>query len=281
MCTCRLRGEDPRPGPLAGPRGSPPLPYEAPPFPNRYLALVSALACGADWVFLPESPPEEGWQENMCVKLSEVTRVLFPVPRGGSGHTALAVTGDSRGISGGDGLGDTWEVWGSEARLSSGRRVCWLLVAPSAPQRCRTRERNAQNAVLPARRPLVLEVVEAAAVKGVEPGEQICFLFSCAYQREQTCALTAVSAHAVRPRSQPPSSPLWPPPLWACLRLGRLPVAQNQVFPVLVSVVCGSRRALLAPGSHTRSALRTESPCLVNFPAVSPLPCGDVFKRVA
>ncbi|XP_059119427.1 ATP-dependent 6-phosphofructokinase, platelet type isoform X4 [Peromyscus eremicus] len=36
-----------------------------------YLALVSALACGADWVFLPESPPEEGWEENMCFKLSE------------------------------------------------------------------------------------------------------------------------------------------------------------------------------------------------------------------
>ncbi|XP_004390083.1 ATP-dependent 6-phosphofructokinase, platelet type [Trichechus manatus latirostris] len=36
-----------------------------------YLALVSALACGADWVFLPESPPEERWEENMCVKLSE------------------------------------------------------------------------------------------------------------------------------------------------------------------------------------------------------------------
>ncbi|CAK6432882.1 unnamed protein product [Pipistrellus nathusii] len=36
-----------------------------------YLALVSALACGADWVFLPESPPEEGWQERMCIKLSE------------------------------------------------------------------------------------------------------------------------------------------------------------------------------------------------------------------
>ncbi|XP_037366437.2 ATP-dependent 6-phosphofructokinase, platelet type isoform X2 [Talpa occidentalis] len=36
-----------------------------------YLALVSALACGADWVFLPESPPEEGWQEHMCIKLSE------------------------------------------------------------------------------------------------------------------------------------------------------------------------------------------------------------------
>lgn len=36
-----------------------------------YLALVSALACGADWVFLPESPPEEGWEEEMCLKLSE------------------------------------------------------------------------------------------------------------------------------------------------------------------------------------------------------------------
>lgn len=32
---------------------------------------MSGLACGADWVFLPESPPEEGWQERMCVKLSE------------------------------------------------------------------------------------------------------------------------------------------------------------------------------------------------------------------
>ncbi|XP_045386716.1 ATP-dependent 6-phosphofructokinase, platelet type isoform X2 [Lemur catta] len=36
-----------------------------------YLALVSALACGADWVFLPESPPEERWEEHLCLKLSE------------------------------------------------------------------------------------------------------------------------------------------------------------------------------------------------------------------
>ncbi|XP_028933705.1 ATP-dependent 6-phosphofructokinase, platelet type isoform X1 [Ornithorhynchus anatinus] len=36
-----------------------------------YLALVSALACGADWVFIPEYPPEEGWEEQMCTKLSE------------------------------------------------------------------------------------------------------------------------------------------------------------------------------------------------------------------
>nr|XP_013804719.1 PREDICTED: ATP-dependent 6-phosphofructokinase, platelet type isoform X5 [Apteryx mantelli mantelli] len=38
---------------------------------QRYLALVSALACGADWVFIPEYPPEEGWEDSMCVKLSE------------------------------------------------------------------------------------------------------------------------------------------------------------------------------------------------------------------
>uniref|UniRef100_A0A8C9VIP6 Phosphofructokinase, platelet n=1 Tax=Scleropages formosus TaxID=113540 RepID=A0A8C9VIP6_SCLFO len=37
-----------------------------------YLALVSALACGADWVFIPEMPPEDGWEEQMCQKLSEV-----------------------------------------------------------------------------------------------------------------------------------------------------------------------------------------------------------------
>ncbi|XP_034743556.1 ATP-dependent 6-phosphofructokinase, platelet type-like isoform X3 [Etheostoma cragini] len=36
-----------------------------------YLALVSALACGADWVFIPEMPPEDGWEDIMCQKLSE------------------------------------------------------------------------------------------------------------------------------------------------------------------------------------------------------------------
>uniref|UniRef100_A0A665XEE5 ATP-dependent 6-phosphofructokinase n=1 Tax=Echeneis naucrates TaxID=173247 RepID=A0A665XEE5_ECHNA len=36
-----------------------------------YLALVSALACGADWVFIPEMPPADGWEDDMCQKLSE------------------------------------------------------------------------------------------------------------------------------------------------------------------------------------------------------------------
>ncbi|MGH0142638.1 UNVERIFIED_CONTAM: hypothetical protein FKN15_064572 [Acipenser sinensis] len=36
-----------------------------------YLALVSALACGADWMFIPEMPPADGWEDQMCTKLSE------------------------------------------------------------------------------------------------------------------------------------------------------------------------------------------------------------------
>lgn len=44
-----------------------------------YLALVSALACGADWVLIPEMPPEDGWEDKMCQKLSAVTlSYLFP-----------------------------------------------------------------------------------------------------------------------------------------------------------------------------------------------------------
>ncbi|XP_048656818.1 ATP-dependent 6-phosphofructokinase, liver type-like [Marmota marmota marmota] len=38
-----------------------------------YLALVSALASGADWLFIPESPPEEGWENFMCERLGEVS----------------------------------------------------------------------------------------------------------------------------------------------------------------------------------------------------------------
>ncbi|XP_038838806.1 ATP-dependent 6-phosphofructokinase, liver type-like isoform X3 [Salvelinus namaycush] len=34
-----------------------------------YLALVSALASGADWLFIPEAPPLEGWEDLMCARL--------------------------------------------------------------------------------------------------------------------------------------------------------------------------------------------------------------------
>ncbi|XP_061112958.1 ATP-dependent 6-phosphofructokinase, muscle type-like [Conger conger] len=36
-----------------------------------YLALVTALACGADWVFIPEMPPEDDWEEHLCRRLTE------------------------------------------------------------------------------------------------------------------------------------------------------------------------------------------------------------------
>lgn len=39
--------------------------------------MVSALACGADWVFIPEMPPEDGWEDNMCQKLSEVNNYFM------------------------------------------------------------------------------------------------------------------------------------------------------------------------------------------------------------
>lgn len=31
-----------------------------------YLALMSGLATGADWVFIPENPPLDGWEDEMC-----------------------------------------------------------------------------------------------------------------------------------------------------------------------------------------------------------------------
>jgi 6-phosphofructokinase 1 len=37
-----------------------------------YLALVSALGSDADWVFIPEAPPEPGWEDTLCDKLKNV-----------------------------------------------------------------------------------------------------------------------------------------------------------------------------------------------------------------
>ena len=38
-----------------------------------YLALVSAIASAADWLFIPEDPPAEGWEEALCEKLESVS----------------------------------------------------------------------------------------------------------------------------------------------------------------------------------------------------------------
>ncbi len=36
-----------------------------------YLALVAGIASAADWIFIPEDPPADGWEEAMCAKLEE------------------------------------------------------------------------------------------------------------------------------------------------------------------------------------------------------------------
>lgn len=38
----------------------------------RYLALVAALASEADFVFIPEWPPEVEWPDVLCTKLKQV-----------------------------------------------------------------------------------------------------------------------------------------------------------------------------------------------------------------
>lgn len=44
----------------------------------RYLALVTALASEADYVFIPEWPPHQDWASKMCKKLlqARLTSVL-------------------------------------------------------------------------------------------------------------------------------------------------------------------------------------------------------------
>jgi len=43
----------------------------------RYLALMAALASEADWVFIPEWPPERGWEDALCRKLAAVSIQLY------------------------------------------------------------------------------------------------------------------------------------------------------------------------------------------------------------
>ncbi|KAI5295979.1 6-phosphofructokinase, alpha subunit, partial [Ascosphaera acerosa] len=35
-----------------------------------WLALMAAISCGADWLFVPECPPQDGWEDHMCEIIS-------------------------------------------------------------------------------------------------------------------------------------------------------------------------------------------------------------------
>uniref|UniRef100_A0A8C2T5V6 ATP-dependent 6-phosphofructokinase n=1 Tax=Coturnix japonica TaxID=93934 RepID=A0A8C2T5V6_COTJA len=64
-----------------------------------YLALITSLACGADWVFIPESPPEDGWEDHLCRRLTE-TRLggsrlnIIIVAEGAIDRHGKAITAD-------------------------------------------------------------------------------------------------------------------------------------------------------------------------------------------
>ena len=35
-----------------------------------YLALAAGLASDADWILIPENPPEKGWEQKLCKRLA-------------------------------------------------------------------------------------------------------------------------------------------------------------------------------------------------------------------
>ncbi|MCS6843852.1 MAG: 6-phosphofructokinase [Caldilineales bacterium] len=54
-----------------------------------YLALMSAIATGANWVFIPESPPDQGWEDELC-RMLESSRVV------GRRHSIIVVAEGAR-----------------------------------------------------------------------------------------------------------------------------------------------------------------------------------------
>ncbi|XP_070208745.1 ATP-dependent 6-phosphofructokinase-like isoform X3 [Littorina saxatilis] len=65
-----------------------------------YLALVAALACEADWVFIPEWPPEGDWEETLCNKLASERKLgqrlnIILVAEGAVDRQGNAITADA------------------------------------------------------------------------------------------------------------------------------------------------------------------------------------------
>ena len=65
-----------------------------------YLALVAGIASSADWVFIPEDPPEDGWEDAMCDKLDEARHLgqrlcIIVVAEGATDRSGNALTAES------------------------------------------------------------------------------------------------------------------------------------------------------------------------------------------
>lgn len=64
-----------------------------------YLALVAALASEADYVFIPEWPPEQDWPERLCNKLKQERELgkrlnIIIIAEGAIDHTGKIITAD-------------------------------------------------------------------------------------------------------------------------------------------------------------------------------------------
>ena len=57
-----------------------------------WLALMGAISTGADWLFIPEAPPKDGWEEVMCQMIAKVSDF---VP--GKGRTNLTCLTEPQG----------------------------------------------------------------------------------------------------------------------------------------------------------------------------------------
>ena len=42
-----------------------------------YLALIAGIVSEAEFVFIPESPPETNWREELCARLAQERQVAF------------------------------------------------------------------------------------------------------------------------------------------------------------------------------------------------------------
>uniref|UniRef100_A0A3Q1G0Z2 ATP-dependent 6-phosphofructokinase n=1 Tax=Acanthochromis polyacanthus TaxID=80966 RepID=A0A3Q1G0Z2_9TELE len=65
-----------------------------------YLALYTALACGAHWVFIPEMPPADDWEAHLCMRLAEVSLTqgsrlnVIIIPEGAKSRNGELITSD-------------------------------------------------------------------------------------------------------------------------------------------------------------------------------------------
>lgn len=58
-----------------------------------WLALMAAISTGADWLFIPEMPPRDGWEDNMCSIITKVRqRAVHAFEYGGYAAVGLLLT---------------------------------------------------------------------------------------------------------------------------------------------------------------------------------------------